>query len=455
MKQKQQPIIEGVRLKKFVHGGQVLAHLPDAKTAFVWGGLPDELVNIRVIKRKRSHCEAIVERVMEKSPDRIEALEPNIYLSTSPWQIVSWDAENHAKQEILEETFAHEGVTLAWLPFVAETETQATIEASVKTSLVASPRIDVADRRVENLVGVFGYRNKMEFGFYGDVDGLHLAHYVRGTHGKQITDGSVLAMEPINTAARAICEQLNLLKVWGGDLKTLIVRCSQAGECVAALFVKKKDIDFSNFTLPDSCKGLAIYYSDPKSPASILTKKLVSVGDGEELSDQLNGRKVNYNVLSFFQVNVPVFERALKVIETTTAGLPKIDIYSGVGSIGVAIEGTDTLVESDKSNIAMAKMNTSGMHIKVVHATSETALDYIDGTHAIIVDPPRAGLHAKVVERLLEAEPPVIVYLSCNPSTQVRDVAALQKKYEVTLAQGFNFFPRTPHIESLLVLKRR
>jgi 23S rRNA (uracil1939-C5)-methyltransferase len=114
---------------------------------------------------------------------------------------------------------------------------------------------------------------------------------------------------------------------------------------------------------------------------------------------------------------------------------------------------TDILVESDLSNIEMAKKNVGDLPIKVVHATSEKALEYIDNKHCLIVDPPRAGLHSDVVDRILEVAPPQIVYLSCNPSTQARDVKLLSQKYKIRNAEGYNFFPRTPHIESLVILE--
>lgn len=73
----------------------------------------------------------------------------------------------------------------------------------------------------------------------------------------------------------------------------------------------------------------------------------------------------------------------------------------------------------------------------------------------IIVDPPRAGLHEKVVEKLLETEPQRIIYLSCSPVTQARDVALLAKKYGIRYHMGYNFFPRTPHIEHLVILDKK
>lgn len=424
---KQPLIVPDITLEKFVHGGQVLGHLPDGKSVFVWGGLPGEQVDLRILKQKSSYAEAIVSAVSKKSSDRVEPAEPQIYLSTSPWQILSWQAENRAKQDILSECFQREGLEIMWADFQSG-------------SGQGSPELH--------------YRNKMEFGFFGDEEGLHLAHYVRGSHGKQITTGSVLAMAPINAAAQAIATELNRLKLWGGDLKTITLRCSQAGETVGALFIKKDSLDLSSFKMPKVLKGLDIYYSNPKSPASVPTKKVLSFGS-TELEDTLLGKPLRYSVLSFFQVNLPIFTRVLERINELTKKSAKIDLYSGVGSIGIALSGTDVLVESDTDNIRMAQQNAQGTKLQVIQAASEHALTYIDAQHTIIVDPPRAGLHADLVKRLLEVVPPKIVYLSCNPATQARDVKLLSEKYAVSWAEGYNFFPRTPHIESLLVLERK
>jgi 23S rRNA (uracil1939-C5)-methyltransferase len=90
---------------------------------------------------------------------------------------------------------------------------------------------------------------------------------------------------------------------------------------------------------------------------------------------------------------------------------------------------------------------------KTINAKTEDALDYITSDATIIVDPPRAGLHENVVKKLSQTSPPTIVYLSCNPVTQARDIAPLLGKYKIKHIQGYNFFPRTPHIENLVVLE--
>ena len=105
-----------------------------------------------------------------------------------------------------------------------------------------------------------------------------------------------------------------------------------------------------------------------------------------------------------------------------------------------------------KRNITALGRETS---VRAVHAPSEKALDHITPDALIIVDPPRAGLHADVIAKLLETRPERILYLSCNPVTQARDVALLGEIYGVRAHRGYNFFPRTPHIEHLVILDRK
>jgi 23S rRNA (uracil1939-C5)-methyltransferase len=114
------------------------------------------------------------------------------------------------------------------------------------------------------------------------------------------------------------------------------------------------------------------------------------------------------------------------------------------------------LVESDTQSASEAKANADGKNnCEVINAKTEKSLEHLEGKDVVIVDPPRAGLHKKVVQKITEVKPKIIVYLSCNPTTQARDVTALMGAgYIVKFAKGYNFFPRTPHIESLIVLEK-
>jgi 23S rRNA (uracil1939-C5)-methyltransferase len=269
---------------------------------------------------------------------------------------------------------------------------------------------------------------------------------MRGSHGKQIVQGSELAIPALDKGAQAVLAELQKLQPRAGDLKTIIVRVSQTGDVVAALYTKLAS--FTKMSLPGGVKGLRVYHSNPKSPASVPTKLLYELGDCN-LTDELLGKTFHYDVDSFFQVNLPVYELALARIREQCTAEP-VDMYAGVGSIGLST-GSKLLVELDPATAAMARVN-AGKSAEVVEASTEKALEYITSDKPVIFDPPRAGLHTKVVERCLEVLPPQITYLSCNPATQVRDLALLQEKYTIEFFEIYNFFPRTPHIETLAVL---
>ncbi len=414
---------EVVTIDKLVHGGQGMAVLADGRKVFVWNALPGEHVRIDISKKRRDYAEAVAVEVIEASPERQEPKD-EAYLSTSPWQIMSFAAENKAKQDILIEAMSREGIVRDDIP------------------------MHTGDQE-------WHHRSKMEYSFWADDDGLHTALFNRGTHGKRIVQGSSIARLEIDEVAQKMCAILNQSKIRGSQLKTVVIRCDQAGNCVVALFVK--DENFPEIAeLETVCQGVTVCFSNPKSPASVLTKELYTYGD-ITLSDTVLGCGIGYDVHSFFQVNLPVFEMALKRIDYFAGGADnKIDMYAGVGTIGIPCAAT-TLIEIDERNIAMANKNVeqTQSRITVVHASSEGALSHITPDATVIVDPPRAGLHKDVTARINEVKPASIIYLSCNPSTQARDIALLQENYDIKTIEGYNFFPKTPHIESLAVLTRK
>ena len=145
--------------------------------------------------------------------------------------------------------------------------------------------------------------------------------------------------------------------------------------------------------------------------------------------------------------------------EWVSADKPAVDLYSGVGTIGLTIGGDHvTMVEINEHAVREMERNITALErekaAKAILAPSETALEHITSDSTIIVDPPRAGLHEDVVNKLLETKPERIVYLSCNPVTQARDVALLcaNETYGVRSHRGYNFYPRTPHNEHMVVL---
>jgi len=425
------PITEEITLDKIVGGGQTLGSIADGRKAFVWGGLPGETVKATFHKQKKNFVEGIVDEVVTASKERVVPKDTESYLSTSPWQIMDFKAEQHYKSALIEEAFELHNIVLP-------------------------NAIDVYTDGVE-----YGYRNKVEFSFWWDNEReeLDLAFFKRGSQGKVPVEATSLALEQINVLARKVRDILRTKELEARVLKTLLIRCDQQGNCVFQLYVKEKGVQpltEDDFAITGA-KGGEVIYSDHRSPASVITKRLVSFGDAR-LTDTILDIPFTYVCEGFFQGNIPVYEQALRDMKQWIAEGPVVDMYSGVGSIGFTIGGDQlTLVELNKSAVDEMKRNRFelGKKAQIVEASAESSLDEINAHATIILDPPRAGLHEAVIDRLLEVKPTRIIYLSCNPVTQARDVKYLAEAYGVKHHQGYNFFPRTPHIEHLVVLDHK
>jgi 23S rRNA (uracil1939-C5)-methyltransferase len=435
MSKKILPIVN-VTLDKIVGGGQTLGTLEGGRKLFVWGGLPGESVEVQMTKKKSNLAEGVVVEVLTPSSERIQPRDESSYLSTSPWQIMNFDSEQHYKSALIEEAFELHDIVLP-------------------------ESIEIYSDEKE-----YAYRNKLEFSWYWDKESeqLDLAFYRRGTHGKIPVEGSSLAHPSINAAAIAMRDLLRSKPdIRAFMLKTLLVRCDAYGNVAMQLYVK--DQAFIQLTGPEleglkengGIIGFELIFSNPKSPASVITERLQSWGT-TTLTDTILDVSFDYAVEGFFQINIPVYEQALRDMQQwVTPGTPTVDLYSGVGTIGLTIGGENvTMVEINEHAVREMKRNITALDrekaVKAILAPSEGALEYITSDKTIIVDPPRAGLHEDVITKLLDAQPSRIIYLSCNPVTQARDVARLAEKYGVKYHRGYNFFPRTPHIEHLVIL---
>ncbi len=426
---------ETLKFNKITPGGQALGELESGKKIFAWGVLPGETAEVQITKSKKSFTEGFATEILEKSPNRIEPHDPESFLSTSPWQIFDFDFEQKTKQELIAESFRQEKIVL----------NQEEIYSDGK---------------------IFEYRNKVEFSFWfekfedSDDGELNLAFFKRGGKGKIPVVGTSLAAPEINQAGQKVLEILRARKTASRDLKTLLIRANKNREIAAQLYVKEEN--FALFSPQEIAKlgfkCFEIIFSNPKSPASVITKILQTSGK-KNLTDSVLGVNFNYATESFFQINLPVYEKALLDMKRfIDSKKPTIDLYSGVGSIGLTIgENNLTMVEINESAVAEMRANISKLgrenSAKAILAPSEKALDFIESGANLIVDPPRAGMDKKVCAKILEAEPEKIIYLSCNPTTQARDAAILSEKYDIIYSRGYNFFPRTPHIENLIVLE--
>lgn len=390
----EQYLTETIKIEKLIPGGLSIGTLASGKKAMLWDALPGESVTkCLVTKDKSSYIEGVALEYETLSPFRATP-QDSCYLATSPWQIMSYDYELEQKQVLLTEIFRQQKL--------------ATLPGQVFT--VATGKRD------------FHYRNKMEYSLYyaHEDQKIHLAFRARGSHHKVICDHSSLEHPEIWSHAQEIVGQLNANHAEARDYQSLLLRSNQYGEVSGGLYENNRP--------------------HPNFPV---------------LCDTILGHEYSYSPNGFFQINLPVYEMALAKIREHIKTNKVLDLYAGVGTIGLSVARDKelTLVECDGSAFGELQKNCIGTSAQAVRARSEEALEYIAPGQTVIVDPPRAGCDAKLIEKLLEVLPPSIIYLSCNPITQARDVQMLEDKYHITKVQPYNFFPRTPHLENLMVLE--
>lgn len=417
-------------IEKLVFGGQALAHAPTGQVVFVWNALPGETVEVRLTKKQKTHWEGIATTIISPSPERTIPTEEH-YLICSPWQIMSPETEQSWKMEMARETYYKIG------------------------NFDCTPDIAADDHED-------GYRNKIEYSFTFDAEGKTcFAFFERGEHRYHALKECQLADPIINRVAKPLLYWINRHNIPMRSLRSLIIRSNSQGKAVAALFIKD-ELTFPDFpTLSDELVGFQLYYSYYKTPAAVPTKLLYTIGDNT-LHTKLNDVSLKFGLLSFFQVHVPVFEEALRDMgQFLDPHTEVVDFYGGVGSISLPLHHLTSggvIVDNNAEAIAYANENIIANTIKNFTAQcrpAEKITELITCNKTIILDPPRAGLHEDVTRTLIKQLPKTILYLSCNLSTQARDIAALLPYYDLVFSRLYNFFPRTPHVEGLIVLKRK
>ncbi len=387
-------ITERVIIDKLIPGGQAIGTLADGKKAMLWNALPGEVITeFQLTKNKSHYLEGVATKIEQTSERRVQPQDV-CYLATSPWQMMDYDYELEQKREILLEIFRQHDLVVPEVPLVQT-----------------------------NGHDLF-YRNKMEYSLYysHEDEQIHLAFHGRGSHRKIPITQSSLERQEIWDQAERIVGKLNAEKADARKYQSLLLRCDKGGKVSGGLYENHQP--HPEFT---------------------------------PLEDYLLGHKYSYSPNGFFQINLPVYEMALLEIQKHISTTNVLDLYAGVGTIGLSVARDKelTLVECDKSAYREMERNCQGVTTATpVWAKSEEALEYIQPDQTVILDPPRAGCRPELLDKLLTVCPPTIIYLSCNPATQARDVKILSAQYHVTNVMPFNFFPRTPHIENLMILSR-
>ena len=380
-----------IRVEKIIPGGQALGTMPDGKKIFLWNALPNELVEEYNIMKNKS---SYCEAIATKISNKNPYRTPpkdSCFLSTSPWQIIDYPYELKLKKELVVEIFREH-------------------------------HIDIPTPEVFTDGNNYYYRNKMEYALYWDnnTGKISLAFHARGSHRKIPIANSSIEHPAILATAKNIVADLNNRHEEARRYQSLLLRCNQAGEVSGGLYENHQPHPVFN-----------------------------------NLTDTILDHKYSYSPNGFFQINLPVYEMALNAIKPHITTDKVLDLYSGVGTIGLSVaQGKHlTLVECNKSAFRELVNNASNFNnTTTILDKSENIINNIEDNQTVILDPPRSGCDKKLINKLLEICPEKIIYLSCNPATQARDTSLLLDKYTITDVKTFNFFPHTPHIENLVVL---
>lgn len=416
-----------VRFEKIVPEGKAMGHLHDGRAVFCIGPLPEETARISLRKQKRTYADATLREIIDPSVKRTAVAEDHAVVC-SPWQGVDYTYQSQLKAAMITEAMEQHRVKAPKLKFVGAKET-------------------------------LGYRNRLDFSVARIEDKLQLAFHQRGSWDTLIPlpDGCKLGSPAMNEAAIDLVAQLE-----------------QAGVDVAPAMVTVRHARTTN-------QLLTILTTAAKAPWKIInTGKLGNFvvarplpGSGAPgdmtyhhgdsfITEHLGGIDIAYPYNGFFQANTAMFELALEEIMATANGAKRIiELYSGVGAIGLPLAAAGHTVQGIEiipAAVEFAERNARTNAITTYEAATVAAerMDaaVLAAADTIILDPPRAGLHPRVIGWLLEAQPQRIIYLSCNSVTQARDLAALQDHYKVKSLTGYDFYPGALHTESLAVLSR-
>jgi 23S rRNA (uracil1939-C5)-methyltransferase len=434
-------------------GGAALAKV-DGLVVFVENALPGDRVVATVYRRKRQYAEARAERILVPSPFRVAARCEHVGICGGcRFQDLSYPEQLRHKERQVEECLAHLG------------------------------GITTAARPVVPAPSQFHYRNKMEFSFGKDADGaLTLGLHRRGFFDRTFDLARCHIATPVaseivaETRAWAVGEGLTPYDTrrHAGLLRYLVVREGvRTGQVMVNLVASESHPAFEDFA-----RRITGRFPTVASVLLNLTRRKAQIAVGEEervlagkdrIEERLGGLTYEISSASFFQTNTEQGERLLETaLEglALTGGERVLDLYSGTGTftLPIALRAREAIgVESSEAAVRDAERNAARNGIANVRFVREEAVEALrdhfgeepSAVDAVLVDPPRAGLHPGVVSRLIQMGAPRLVYVSCNPATLGRDLALFcESRYRLEWVRPVDMFPHTPHIECVATLVR-
>jgi len=468
---KKKTVLQQVPVQDYAAEGKALSKIA-GKVIFIEGAVPGDVVDVQLSKNKKEWAEGKAVHFHSLSTDRVTPFCGHFGVCGGcKWQMLPYEKQLQYKQNEVEQNLRRIGkVALPPIqPIIGCTETaryRNKLEFTFSNKRYLLPE-EISAKEVIEQENALGFHVPRLFDKVIDITTCHLM------------------AEPVNAIKNTIREFARKnnytfydIRFHNGWLRTLIIRIATTGEVMVNVCFGYDDetertrlFDHLLKTVPSITTLL--YTINPKKNDTIYDlQPQAYYGKGyiiEKLSPGAGEKELQFKIgpKSFFQTNTRQGERLYQVtrdMACLTGNETVYDLYCGTGSIGlfvsskakkiIGVETVQEAVEDARENAALNNIDHAQFFAGDVIDICTTEFFQQHGRpDVVITDPPRAGMHEKLVNKILETAAPLVVYVSCNSATQARDLNLLGEKYEVTKVQPVDMFPHTHHIENVVQLR--
>ncbi len=474
MRKKKLPVLEDIEVVGYAAGGKSLARI-EGKVIFIEGAVPGDRVDVRLTKSKKDWAEGRAIRVRQFSKERVEPFCKHFGVCGGcKWQMLPYEKQLEYKQEEVEQQLKRLG-KLDLPPMQPIAGAEKTVEYRNKLEFTFSSKKYYTEEEIKNMA-------MPEDGPRGLPQVPALGFHIPGAFDKVIDIEECYLQESPSNEIRNAIRAYALSKGYSfydirnhtGLLRNLVIRTCTTGDLMVNLVFGEDDpearMDLMSQVKDQFPSITSLYYTiNKKFNDSLHDQEPILYHGNPYALEQLGNRKFKIGPKSFFQTNT-YQAKALYDITKSFAELKGdevvYDLYCGTGSIGIycsdackkviGVELIREAIDDAHENVKLNGIANAMFFPGDVAAVCRSAFFEEHGKpDVLIVDPPRAGLHEDLIHQILAMKAPVVVYVSCNPATQARDLQLLSELYQVTAIRPVDMFPHTHHIENVVQLKLR
>jgi 23S rRNA (uracil1939-C5)-methyltransferase len=466
MRNRKQTVLTQVEVSDYAAEGKALARV-DGKVIFIQGAVPGDIVDLRIVKSKKDWAEGQLLQIHKPSEKRVQPFCQHFGVCGGcKWQMIPYEEQLAFKNREVAEHLRRIGK----------------VELPPMEPIFGAAKTQFYRNKLEYTFSSRKYLTDAEFRANGPSNQPALGYHIPKWFDKVIDIHTCYLQEDPSNGIREKVKEIALregfsfydIRAHKGFLRNLVIRYANTGELMVNLVVGEEDkaalkIIFDGLLAAFPQITTLIYTVNHKVNDAIHDLEPVTWYGKGYIEEKLDRYVFKIGPKSFFQTNTGQgleLYRITREFAGLTGNEVLYDLYCGTGSIGIfcsdqakkviGVEVIGEAVEDAKINAATNGVNHASFFQGDV---SEVCTDAFFAEHGrpdvVITDPPRAGMHEKLVRTLLEIAAPRVVYVSCNPATQARDLQLLDEKYKVTRIRPVDMFPHTHHIENVILLELR